>query len=306
MAANVTQTVIDGAPGNAIVLAGTGLTPGPNAIVTLANQGVTAKPGISQHTLTIPATFASDGTSVSFLLPDGITTNTLTVTANDGTSDQVELHVHSQYVQASEYATAGEGWDLSSLAPGELDIILRRASARVDTILSSSLRLLQQVEQHKYRAPRNSAPPRLFPWRVRGRTCPIVSVDQLTFVSAYDLVTTFAITDTYVNNSEGYIEILAYAVGNYALLGALQVIGYSANVFELTLTTGYKHTGYPSAVVDATIMIASAMLEYRNAMRLGLGGLKSVGKDLPVSQGKFVIPDEARRILRPYINMTVS
>jgi hypothetical protein len=245
--------------------------------------------------------------SVTVPLPDGIMDGTLTVTAGDGSIATCALRVKSQYVQAAEYVASGDGWDTSSLAPGEMDIILRRASARCDTFMGHSLRLLQVMERHRWRAPRNDAPPRIFPWRVRGRKCPIVSLDQLVFVSAKDLVTVFNPYDTYINDSLGYLELLAYAVGNYALLGALEVVGYSANVFEISYTSGFPMAQYPSAVMDATMIVASSMLEYRNAMSLGLGGLKTLGKDLPTSQGKFPkMPGEAKVALAPYVTQMVG
>ena len=173
--------------------------------------------------------------------------------------------------------------------------------------MGHSLRQLQVLERHRWRAPRNDAPPRIFPWRVRGRRCPILSIDQLVFVAAKDIVTTFNPYDIYTNTSLGYLEILAYAIGNYALLGALEVIGYSANVFELAYTSGYPMAQYPSAVMDATMIVASKMIEYRNAMALGLGGLKSLGKDLPVSQGSFIqMPGEAKVALGPYVAQMVG
>ena len=120
------------------------------------------------------------------------------------------------------------------------------------------------------------------------------------------MVTVFNEYDVYTNNDLGYIEILAYAVGNYALLGALQVIGYSANVFEMSYTSGYAMSNYPGPVMDATMMVANAMLEYRNAISLGLGGLKTLGKDLPVSQGQFSMPSDAKSLLSSYTTQMVG
>ena len=306
MAATLNATYIDGAPGNVLVLSGSGLVAGAGASVTLSNQGVLALPNLAPTTLTLAnPTFV--GSSVSFSLPDGIMDGTLTVTAGDSTIATCSLRVRSQYVQTSEYIASGDGWDTSSFAPNELDVILRRASARCDTFMGHSLRQLQVMERHRWRAPRNDAPPRLFPWRVRGRKCPILSIDQLVFVSAKDLVTVFNPYDIYTNTDLGYLEILAYAIGNYALLGELEVIGYSANIFEMSYTSGFPMAQYPGAVMDATMIVASAMLEYRNAMSLGLGGLKTLGKDLPTSQGTFIrLPGEARVALGPYTTHMVG
>jgi hypothetical protein len=306
MAAALNVSVVDGAPGNLLLLTGSGLLAGAGASVTLSNQGVTAAPNLIPSTIVLPnPTFLSS--SVMVPLPDSIMDGTITVTAADATVATCSLRVRSQYVQADEYVASGDGWDTSNLAPNELDTVLRRASARCDTFMGHSLRQLQVKERHRWRAPRNGQPPRLFPWRVRGRKCPIISIDQLTFVSAMNLVTVFNPVDMYNNVDLGYIEVLAYAVGNYALLGALEVIGYSANIFELSFTSGYPMAQYPSAVMDATMIVASSMLEYRNAMRLGLGGLKTLGKDLPVSQESFLkMPGEAKVALGPYVTQMVG
>ena len=204
---------------------------------------------------------------------------------------------------STEYTNAGEGVDLSSFATGELDALLKRASAYADAYMGNSVRKLQVLEQHKYRTKQNQ-PPRLYPWRTRGRRVPIISVDQLTFVSAQGLVTAFNTTDMYVNQSLNYVEILAYAIGNYALLGALEIIGYSANVLELSFTSGYAVADYPNEVRSAVTTIATELVTYRKIQSLGLGGLSKVRQGTQQyerRQERFQIPDQAKDLLSPFI-----
>lgn len=303
MAASLTQTVVDAAPGNVITLSGAGLTNGPSANVTINNQGITAQPGLNPTSLTLPATFNT--TSVAVTIPDGIMSGTLTVTASDGTTATCALRAVSQYAQASEYI--GEGEDVTGLSSiltnagvTELDVLLRRASSLIDTFLGDSLRLLQKLERHKYSRTQRP-PPKLFPYRTSMRKCPIVSVDQITFVSAKNLVTVFNVNDIYVNDDSNYIEILAYAVGNYALLGQIQNIGYSASVIELSYTCGYPVAQYPAAVRDATIMTVTALLNKRRRQQMGLGPFEKFEDKLVVDKTAMKIPDDAKRALRPYV-----
>ncbi len=297
MAASLSVPFVDAAPGNQVKINGSGLTGGSNASVTLGSQGVNAPPGLAPTTITIPATFAVDGSSVTIAIPDGVMNGTLTVTANDNTMVTCALRARSQYVQAFEYM--GEGEDTSSLAPGELDIILRRASDSVDAAMGESVRLLQKIETPRYRSPKNG-PPQIRPYRCRGRRCPIVSVDQLAFISASDLITLFNSNDLYVNDNLGYIEILAYAIGNFALLGMLQTIGYSANVLRLAYTSGYRVAEYPSEVCTATIITATHYLNRRRRQRMAMGAFSKFEDQLTVDQAAMQVPLEARRLLRPY------
>jgi hypothetical protein len=303
--ASLVLTTCDAAPGNVLTLAGTGLVAGSFATVTLTNQGVLAPPNLAPSVIVIPNP-VFNGINVQIPIPDGIMDGMLIITAGDGSIATCNLRARSQYVQAAEYLNAGDGWDTSDFADGELDKILVRASERVDNFMGYSIRLVQTFEQHKFHRSPNENPPRLFPWRVRGRKCPIVSLDQLVYVSAKNLITLFHIDDTYVNSNIGYIELLSYAVGDLVLLGELEIIGYSANVWELSYTSGYPVASYPSVVMDATMMVADAMMEYRNATKLGLGGLATLGKDLPVKQGKFGMPAQAQDILSSYIAQMVG
>lgn len=297
--ATLNVTIVDGAPGNIITLPGSGLTPGGGANVKLDSQGVTAAPGLTPQTITLPSVFASDGSNVQITIPDGVMDGMLTITAGDASQTTCQLRACSQYVQASEYI--GEGTNVTGLtASGELDAILRRASGMIDSYLGDTVRILQVLERPKYRAKRNG-PPRIYPYRKRGRRCPIVSVDQLVFVSAKDLVTAFNINDLYVNDSLDYIEILAYAIGNYALLGELEVIGYSANVLELAYTAGYPMRSYPMPIRDATIRTATAFLNRRQRQSGGLGPYKNFRQEVSVDQNALVIPTECKIELRPWV-----
>lgn len=309
MAASLNVTVIDAAPGNIITITGAGLTGGPNASVTLDSQGVTAVPNLTPATITLPATFDSGGANVKITIPDGVMNGTLTVTANDGSKATCSLRAVSQYAQANEYV--GEGEDVSALATvlpigvTELDVILRRASGAIDTFMGGSIRLLQMLERHRY-VPSYNDPPRIFPWRTKMRKCPIVSLDQFTFVSAANATTVFNLNDMYVNGDLNYIEILAYAVGAYALLGQLQNVGFSANVIELSYTSGYTVAQYPQAVRDATIMTTTAFLNRRGRQAAGMGPFSKFEDKIVVDSSAMKIPAEAKAMLRPYVVMALS
>lgn len=327
MAASLNVAAVDGAPGNVITLIGSGLTAGAGASVTLANQGVTDPPNLAATTLTLPATF--DGTSVAIgPLPDGITSGTLTVTAADASTATCSLRAVSQYVQAAEFL--GEGIPTSGLAAttvqgvSELDLVLRRASSIIDSYIGGQgVRLLQVMEQPKYKAPIEGMAPRIYPWRTSGRRVPILSSDQLNFVSAAELVTTFNNFDLYVNSNLNYVEILAYAIGNYALLGELQTIGYSANVYHFTFTSGYgwiagsytrtyppnnnqpttvtyQYDAYPQEIRDATTIMATALLKQRALAAMNMGDVKSFKKNM-VMETDWRLPQSARILLQPYI-----
>jgi hypothetical protein len=176
-----------------------------------------------------------------------------------------------------------------------------------DSFMNGGLRQLQVLERHKYKARPNGAP-LIFPFRTRGRRVPIASVDQLTFISAIDLVTVFNTTDMYINQDLNYIEILAYAVGNYALVGQLQIIGYSANVFELSYTSGYPMAGYPDEVRTAAIITATMLLNRRQRQSMGLGAFAQYDSEtkLVVDPKAVRLPDDAKMLLLPYVASSLS
>lgn len=308
MPASLTLALVECAPGNTVQIAGAGLLPGAGASVSLGEQIAIDPTGASAPAYTgavaIAATFAT--TSVAFVVPDGVTTGTLTVTAGDGSIATCALRVDSQYVQAAEFI--GEGVDLSDLAGGELDTILRDASGYIDTFLSGDddvvgMRLLQTVEHHKFKAKFNG-PPRFWP-----RRRPVVSLDAIVFVTSNQIRTKFNVSqssasDVYVNPDLKYFEILAYAFGNYALLGAIETVGFSANVVELAYTAGYPMLHYPRALRKATKMVATELLTYRGIQSKGLGGLSSVKEGNAQYDRRseaFEIPLPAKELLRPFI-----
>lgn len=312
MAATLSVSMVDAASGNVLTLPGTGLTAGSGASVALASQGVNSPPGLTQTSITLPAVF--NGTNVVIgPLPDGITSGLITVTASDATSATCALRAVSQYIQYTEYL--GEGEDTSSLtisssapyysAGGELDAILRKASALADAVMGKPVRVVQEVESQKYK-PNKHGPPVIRPYRCRGRKCPIQSVDQLVFISAKDLVTVFNLNDIYVNTTLDYSEVLAYAVGNFALLGELQIIGYSANVWQIAYTSGYYMATYPAEVRLATMMTATALLNRRKRQKMGMGAFAKFQDKLTVDPSGIQVPIEARALLAPYRISTLS
>ena len=314
MAASLAQPIVECAPGNPVALVGTGLS-GATEVV-LGNQLQVYPDGAAPDyngTVAIPATVNGGGTLITFTLPDNVRSGTLTVTAGDATTATCALRVVSQYVQANEYVD--EGVDTTALAPGILDQVLRDASAYADSFMGAGsrdingLRLLQSVENHKFR-PRNARPPRFWPWRPRAW----VSLDSLVFLTSNQIRTAFNVSqsdssDIYVNADLGYLEILAYAFGNYVLLGAIETIGFSANTVQIGYTSGYPYRDYPLPVRKATQIIATELLTYARIQAGGMGGFSSVKHGLQQYDRRdetFDLPAPAKTLLRPFVTRRLS
>lgn len=296
--------IIEGAPGNVITLPGGGLTAGASSSVQLTQQGAQAEWASTTTptgVLVCPSVFASS--SVKLTVPDGAVTGPLVITASDSSQVTVTMRVVSQYVQAYEYA--GEGVDTSGLqaasttAPwyssgGELDIVLRKASAYIDTWLGQSMRYQPRFETHPWRKSR-----RVYPFYG-----PVVSIDNfLVRISNYQIAT-IANNEIVINNGQGYIEILSYAVASYALLGAIQNLGLIANIIELSYSSGYSVQNLPQPIRQATMMVATELLNYRQLMAYGMGGLSSVkqgNQQFDRRSEAFQIPIPAQELLRPYV-----
>lgn len=307
MAAAITAALTECAPGNQVTLAGTDLS--GITQVTLGGQlniHSDGSPPTWDGTVVIPAT--STSTSVTFTVPDNVRSGPLTV----GTATTA-LRIVSQYVQASEYTD--EGVDTSKLPTGQLDQILREASFWADSYCGSGtrddpgVRLLQTVEQHKFR-PKISGAPRLWPWR----DLHIVSIDSLVFLTSNQLRTQFNVSqttssDVYLNKDLGYTEMLAYAFGNYVLLGAIEQIGFSANVIELGYTSGYSWINYPAAIRKATMMLATELLTYQKIQSGGMGGFSSVKHGLQQYDRRnetFDVPLPVKTLLRPFVTRRLA
>lgn len=299
MAASLTASVVDGCPGNSVVLNGSGLTPGSNAGVVLQNQGL-----VTPANLTLAAVFDSSGNFVTVTIPDGVTTNTLVVTANDLTSATCELVVGSQYLQSSQYTIDGEGTDaaIAALPTGTLDNILRDASSYIDDVVGTTLRYLQVQEDLPFRPSR-----RIYPLRSPRKKIPLVSLDDLKFITSNAITTEFNVggtaPDVYVSKTTGYFEVQTYAVGNAILLGAIQTIGFSANRWLATYTAGYPWAQTPREIRKATAIIATELLIYRGIILSGLGGLESIRQGTQQYNRRseaFAIPQPALDLLRPY------
>lgn len=298
MAATLTNPVIDCAPGNALVLAGTGLTPGAGASVVLQAQGL-----VTPAPLPIAAVFA--GTTVSFTVPDGVMSGTLVVTASDLTSASCVLNVESQYLQTSQYTVDGEGTDaaIAALPAGTLDEILRDASAYIDNHVGTTLRLLQVQEDRPFSNSR-----KVWPLRSPRRNIPIVSLDKLSFITSNAIQTDFTVSgsapDVYVNKTLGYCDVQTYAVGNAILLGAIQTIGFSANVWRMTYTAGFGWMFTPREIRKATAMIATELLIYRGIILKGLGGLdraRAGTQQFDRRSEPFAVPQPAADLLASYL-----
>lgn len=300
MAATLTTSMVDCAPGNALTLGGKGLTGGASASVVLQNQGI-----LAPVSLTIAgATFATDGSGVTFTVPDGVTSGTLVVTANDLSTANCFLNVASQYLQSAQYASDGEGTDaqVAALPTGVLDNVLRDASGFVDEVVGTTLRYLQVQEDHRFRRSR-----RVYPFRGPGRKIPLVSLDALSFITSNAITTNFNVTgsapDVYVNKTLGYFEVQTYAVGNAILLGAIQTIGFSADVWRATYTAGFPWQQTPQAIRKATAIIATELLVYRDLITSGIGGLSRAKKGLVQYDRRnepFSVPAPALDLLKAY------
>lgn len=310
---------IDGAPGNVITLPGTALLAGAGASVVLEDQNVvlpewasTTNQWPAASTTSLINTFASS--SVQFTIPDGAITGPLVITPDDGTGHPgmpltLTLKVVSQYVQGYEYF--GQGVDTSALAPasttaplyssgGELDIILREASAYVDTWLGAAAGTVSGLRYQPYFE--------TYPWRKSRRVYtyryPVVSIDQFIVRISNFQTATISPNDIVINNGQRYVEILSYAVASYALLGAIQNLGMVANIVELNYHGGYKMQDYPNALKQAVIMTATELLNYRQIVAFGLGGLSSAkqgNQQFDRRSEGFQIPQPAKELLRPFV-----
>lgn len=261
--------IVDGAPGGIVTLNGTGLTGGANAKVELLGQGADG----SLTTNIANPTFADDGTSVTFTVPDGAVTGDVRVTAQDGTSATCTLTVNSQYVFGSQYIGEGTDDEVAGMKEGELDAILRRASQYADSYLcqgsreAMTLRLLQTIEQHTWRKRTR----RVWPWRA-----PIVSVDDVTYIASPALSTQLPSDAFIVEPDLGYIEMVLWSMGQTYITALAGYTMYDAGIVKLTYTAGYSYKRYPQALREATTMIATALIAGRRVNKMGLSGLDSV------------------------------
>lgn len=295
MAVSLTTTLVDAAPGNTVTLSGSGLT---GATATLQNQGL-----VTPANMAIPLTIVND-TTATFVVQDGVTSANLVVTAPDTSTATCFLNVVSQYCQASAYSNDAEGTDdyVSSLATGQLDEVLRDASSYIDDAVGTTLRLLQVQEDHRFSNSR-----RVWPHRGPRSKIPIISLDALSFITSNAIVTNFTVSgsapDVYVNKTLGYLEVQTYAVGNAILLGQIQTIGFSANVWRVTYTAGYPWQQFPRDLRKATAIIATELLIYRGIIQRGLGGLMRIREGEVLydrRQEPFAIPQPALDLLVPY------
>jgi hypothetical protein len=302
MAATLTAAAVDCGPGNFLTIAGSGLVPGTMANVAIQNQGFVS---VGAGVTATPITASFTGTAVSFTVPDALMSNEVIVTAGDGSQATFYLDIQSQYLQAAQYNADGEGFDTSALSPGVLDEILRDASAIIDEHVGGHLRLLQGQEDHRFTKSR-----RIWPFRSPRKKIPIVSLDALTFITSNAIQTAFNVAgsapDVYTNKNSGYFEVQTYAVGNAILLGAIQTIGFSADVWRVTYTAGYGALQTPRSIRKACALIATELMDKAKLESLGMGPFQQVDKQFIRRKGPFVMPEMARSLLRPYAAGTLA
>lgn len=301
MSATLTSTIVDGAPGASVTLSGSGLAGGGSAKVELLDQSAD---GSTTTTIAAPA-FAQDGSSVSFVVPDGAISGAARVTASDGSQATCALTVNSQYLFSTQYSNAGEGTDLSDFASGELDAILRRASAYADAYISQgsreamTFRFLQTIEKHGWRKSR-----RVYPWR-----SPIVSIDSFLYISSPAIQTAFDPTQFVVSEDGRYIEMVIWSTG-YTYIQALasQTLA-DAGIVKLTYTAGYKYANYPQALREAVTMIATELISQRRIQKQGFGGLSRVRQGVTQYDRRdepFEIPAPAKVLLNSFRSIRPS
>jgi hypothetical protein len=333
------------APGNVVTVPVTGMVAGP-ATMTWSAQGgarnvVFALPYVAPSTpppypplatdlapcnvatdvpapeiVVTPATATGGPTGLAlvFTVPDGLQTDVAAVVDSEGNAAPLAVSVVSQYVQAADYIGAGEGGELdpvfaTMLAYGpngsELDRVLRRAAALVDMRIGGTCRLLQYDEKHRLGVDKQQG--RLFyPFHTSPTARPLVSLDYIAYVTSNQLSVVFQATDFYVNPDLGYVMVLANTFGTFVLASVYQSIGYSAQVVEILVTTGFPDLLTPDPIREAVMMTATAFLNSRKKELSGLGGLKQVETGLLVSDGQqMAMPQAAKDMLRPFVKRSV-
>lgn len=298
--------VIDCAPGNLVTIDGSGFG-------TDISLGSLSLSGQSAPWLTLPTNLVPPivippddlaitpvswtDTEITFVVPDGALSGTLTVTADDTTTATCVLRIVSQYVQASEFI--GQGVDVLSLQDGELDALLRDASAYADMYMGGEVRVKQRIERYPWRRSR----------RVYPRRFPVASVDKfLIQVSNRQFATIDPLTIV-INADNRYIEVLSYAVASYSFAQAIMNLGLTANIVLLIYTAGFSVLDTPQNIRTAVKMIATELLTYRAIQAKGFGGLSKVQQgveDYERRTESFAVPQPALELLRPYVQMRLQ
>lgn len=269
--------------------------------IAIGGQG-TANPPVGIVDVAGTATVNEDGSgAIAFTMPDGLADGLATFTDVDGNAGTLQLATRSQYVTADEYATAGEGVDLSVLEPGELERVLKRASLYAEGYIGYPLRLFPNVaEQHTWKGPSERNRPMT---RVYLNRMPIVELDVFRVRVSNTQYADFKPTDIVVNNGQAYIEVLSYAVASFTLIGAVENLGLVANIVEVGYVSGFPFWQYPEGVKEAVTMIATELITYRGIQDKGFGGLSRVRQgqqQYDRRQEPFAIPQPALELLRPF------
>jgi hypothetical protein len=162
------------------------------------------------------------------------------------------------------------------------------------------MRITQLVEQHPWR----KATRRIYPYK-----WPIRSVQNFVVEISPGETASFTPDDIVINKDARYIEILSYAVASFALFGAISNLGFTANIVQLYYTAGFFAFEYPDAVREATVMIATEIIDYASIQKAGLGGLARVRQGIQQfdrRQESFAIPGPAKELLRPYMHRRLT
>jgi hypothetical protein len=295
---NVTAAVAEYAPGDMASLSVPNLTPGP-ATAAFAGQ---IPIGQTPTSADVPVALAGDVTidedtgdlNFAFLVPDGSANGNVTVTDQDGNISSQYVRVVTRYITPDEYTAEGQVDTIALLLPGELDSIIRKASALIDGYLGRTLRLQSYLERHQYESGRR----KIWPHHL-----PINSVASIAFVTAPSMRTNFNVsTDIYLDPDSRYIDILAFSIGNYELLGMLEHIGFSANIIEIVINAGYDYRSYPPQIRAACALITTKYLNEYRTNKFGLGGLveTQTGFAKRDIKGAYVLPPEVTTLLNKF------
>jgi hypothetical protein len=300
MSVNIVSGVSEYAPGDIVALTDPTLVSGPATALLDGQQPIGQPPNYIVPD--VPVSFSGSvvidqdtgDPTFSFQLPDGSESGDVTITDSAGNVSQQYIRVVTRYLTTSEYSAQGQVDTEALLLPGELDAMIRQASALIDGYLGRTLRLQTYLERHRYENGRR----KLWPYHL-----PINSVSSIAFVTAPTLRTNFNVsTDIYFDPDSRYVDILAFSIGNYELLGMLEHIGFSANVIELVVNSGYDYRKYPSQIRAACTLIVTKYLNEYRTNKFGLGGLVQTQAGFATKdiKGQYVIPPEVATLLNRF------
>jgi hypothetical protein len=287
----ITDAIVSASIGATATVNGSGL--GGATSVSIVNPCPDST-GAAQGPIAVDVASAAD-TAVTFVIPEYCPSGqVVTVLAGTTSLGTFGLRVVSQYVTSAEFGAAGFGSDVSGLAAGELDNVLIRASSMVDRFVGGTLRSQTVFEVADWRGASRRVYPKYQPFATLRAMLVRISTTQTAQFTTQDVV---------ANLQGGYFEILSYAVASYALFGALQNLGFVANIVEFWYDHGFTQLAMPQDVKDACGMIASVLLTERSIEVGGFSGYEQIkqGQQSFTFRGEtYEIPLKAAQLLSQY------